>query len=396
MMKPRYGIFIVAMSWPAYATIDVYKPANMELGSGWKLTPQLRAAVGFDDNTAHTNSDETDSWFLELAPELLLHAGNEVTSYKIGYLLIDGNYFSSSEDDYTDHRFKVDLSHDFTRRHRLDFNYTYRRDHEARGKGITEGNGNNVNEVAEFDVQDVSATYGFGIPTAKLNADFKLGYYQKDYTNFEPISDFRDYDAVLGSITGYWRLSQKTSIVLQWLGEDKTYDRSDATGSRDSFTQTLLGGVKWEATSNTIGEVKVGYENRDFDDGDREDFDGLAWEARVVWKPRSYSTFEFTTGNRAKDPDTFGDYVEEQSYQLNWHHKWRERMATNFDLQYLDESYTGIDRDDEEWTMRVGLEYAWRRWLVTEFSYAYSDHSSDLQQVEYDKSVWLLSTRIAL
>ncbi|WP_084144301.1 outer membrane beta-barrel protein [Ferrimonas kyonanensis] len=379
------------------AAANDYQPANVEMGKGWKFTPQLSAGIGYDDNTAYSSGSGIDSWFWEVTPEFLVHAGNEVSGYKIGYLLTDGNYFDSSEDDYTDHRFKVDVNHQFTRRHRIDFNYTYFRDHEARGTGITEGRGESFDTVAEFNLHDASIIYGFGVPSATINADFELGFYDKDYTNLEAISQFRDYDSIRARTTLYWRLGAKSSLLLEWNGEDKGYDRN-AVGetSRDSVDQQLLAGFKWDATSKTSGEVKIGYEDRNFDDGSREDFSGVAWQAAIDWLPRTYSKFTFETGARAKDPDTFGDYVEEQTYGVNWQHQWRQRFSTSARIRYVDDSYTGIDRDDERLEASVGATLVWRRWLSTELVYRYAEQDSNIQLVTYDKNVFLVSMRVSL
>ncbi|WP_169307131.1 outer membrane beta-barrel protein [Ferrimonas sediminicola] len=374
-----------------------YQPANLEMGKGWQFMPQLGVGLGYDDNTAHSSADAIDSWYWEVSPEFLIHAGNQVNSYQLSYLVTDGNYEDSSEDDFTDHRVKLDIHHEFTRRHRLNFNYTYYRDHEARGEGITEGFGQDFDEVAEFDVHDVGLIYGFGVPSAKINLDLELGYYDKNYTNLETISQFRDYDSVLGRATVYWRLGPKTSVLFEWDGEDKSYDRSaQGEPSRDSFDQRLLVGFKWDATSKTSGTVKLGYEDRNFDADSREDFDGVAWNVAVDWKPRSYSTFTIDGGSRAKDPDTLGDYVEENSLGVRWTHDWRSRLSTLAAIRYLDESFTGIDRDDELWEATLGATLIWKRWLSTEFEYRYADQSSNIDRLNYDKNLFLATVRLSL
>ncbi|WP_169628198.1 outer membrane beta-barrel protein [Ferrimonas futtsuensis] len=397
MTTLRPMLVTVAALLPFSALGNDYQPADVEMGAGWNFMPQVGVGLGYDDNTAHSNTGAIDSWFWELSPEFLIHAGNDVRSYQISYLLTDANYEDSSEDDYTDHRFKIDVHHEFTRRHRLDFNYAYYRNHEARGLGITEGFGQNFSEVAEFDVHDVGVIYGFGVPSAKFNLDLELGYYDKDYTNLETISQFRDYDSVMGRATVYWRLSPRTSLLAEWVGEDKTYDRN-AVGeaSRDSFDQKYLAGLRWDATSKTSGTIKLGFEDRSFDSSSRKDFDGFAWSAALDWKPRTYSTFTLEGGSRAKDPDTLGDYVEENSLGLRWKHEWRSRLSTLASIRYLDESFTGIDRDDELWEATLGATLVWKRWISTEFEYRYADQSSNIDRLNYDKNLFLATVRLSL
>ncbi|QIZ78452.1 outer membrane beta-barrel protein [Ferrimonas lipolytica] len=376
---------------------DVYQPAPIHLSDSWDLTPKVAVGLGFDDNTANSNSGEIDSWFWRIAPELLLHAGDDNNNYQIDYRMVDGNYFSSSEDDFTDHSLKFAVEHHFTRRHRIDAHYQYRREHESRGEGITEGQGLAVDEVAEMDVQDAALVYGFGREAARINLDFELGYYDKDYDNLKNISQYSDYSTERARVTMYWRLGSRTRLLGEWNGYDTEYDDDPINApERGSKSYRLFAGVTWEATSKTSGTIKLGYEERDFDSSEREDFDGLAWQASVDYQPRTYSTFTLTSGGRAKDPDTFGDYIEETTLGLAWNHQWRPRLSTFTSVQYVGEEFTGFDRDDDMYKAKVGVSMAWKRWLASDFSYEFVDQDSNIEVAKYDKNIFLASLRISL
>ncbi|WP_298445065.1 outer membrane beta-barrel protein [uncultured Ferrimonas sp.] len=398
-MKQLLPALLVVSVAPAGAAVlvDAYQPASVNLSESWKMTPQVDVGVGFDDNTAHSSANEVDSWFWRIAPELLFHAGNDTSRYEIDYRLVDGHYFSSDEDDYTDHALKLGLEHHFTRRHRIEAFYNYRREHEARGEGITETRGLAVDTVAKLDVQDAAIIYGFGVPSARINLDFELGYYDKEYTNLRAISQFRDYDTTRARVTMYWRLGAKTKLIGEWNGYNTEFARDDADGlNRDSFDQQIFTGIRWEATSKTSGTIKLGYETRDFDSSGRTDFDGFAWKIGMDWKPRSYSVFSLESGSRTKDPDTLGDFVEEDSYRVMWNHKWRERLSTSASISYTDETFTGFDREDELLQASVGITLAWKRWLASDFTYQIADQDSTREAAKYDKNLFLATVRISL
>lgn len=376
---------------------NVYGPAHVDVTEGLRFTPELEVGLGYDDNTAHTDQDKIDSWFYRITPDFRLNFGNNRTQFNTTYRLTDAHYFDSDEDDYTDHNFRVGVEHHFTRRHRFDTYYNYRRAHDARGEGILDTAGNQVDEVAEIDIHDVAFIYGFGAPSARINADFEVGYYDKEYANYRNVARFRDYETFRSRVTLYWRLGAKTQLLGEWNGNDTDYKHTaPGESDRESFDQQIYTGVRWEATSKTSGTVKLGYADRDFDSSDREDFDGVAWNVSVDWKPRTYSVFTFESGSRSKNPDTFGDYVEEDSYSLAWDHQWRERLSTAASIEYIDEEYTGVDRDDEFFAASVAISIAWKRWLKSDLGYQYSDQDSNLENAKYDKNQFLATIRVSL
>ncbi|WP_084631355.1 outer membrane beta-barrel protein [Ferrimonas senticii] len=398
-MKATLAAMTVVLALPAAANNlpKAYEPAAMDLTESWDFTPQLSVGLGYDDNTAYSSANEIDSWFVRTAPELLVHAGNDRTRYEVGYRLVDGRYFDSSEDNYTDHSLHLGLKHHFTRRHRIDLFYNYRRQHEARGTGIAEGRGQLLDGVVEMNVHDAKFVYGFGARSARFNADLELGYYDKEHTNFREFSRFRDYDTQRAIVTLYTRVGSRTQVFGEWRGYDNNYKHTEpGVSSRDSVNQQLFAGLRWDATSKTSGSIRLGIEDRNFDAADREDFDGATWQVSVDWKPRSYSVFTFESGSRSKDPDTLGDFVEEDSYRLGWQHDWRERISTNADIEYIENSFTGFDRQDQLLQLRLGVAMAWKRWLVTELSYQLADQDSNIGAVTYDKNLFMATARISL
>ncbi|GGA69955.1 TetR family transcriptional regulator [Neiella marina] len=385
---------IVAVSSPVKAD---YQPAAVEIADGLKLRPQLSVINGYDDNTAHTSTAEIDSWYTLLKPELTVAGGDKLSNFAVGYQLAHATYHSSDEDDYTDHKLTTKLHHEFTSQHRLTMNYDFIREHEARGKGISEGQGDRLDEVVEKELQNASALYGFGVSDARFNVDVRLAYDQQEYRNFRQQSVFRDFDALTAGATLYWRLGPKTSALLDWSRTDTEYDRQAASESnRDSTDESYQLGLRWQATGKTAGIVKVGYENRDYDDVARTDFSGLTWSVGAEWMPKSYSKISIESGRRAKDPDTLGDFVKETNAALRWQHGWSDRLTTTVGGKYVDEEFTGLDRDDDYLSAQFAISYDWRRWLSTELNYQYSDQDSNIERLSYDKSTYWLTLRAAL
>ncbi|MFI3245042.1 MAG: outer membrane beta-barrel protein [Ferrimonas sp.] len=397
-LKNRVGLFFCLIFLAFLLNANEFSPAPINLINGVQFVPDLDVGLGYNDNTARSNSDKTHSWFSQVTPSFYLQHQRERSRVKLTYRLENGKYFRSKDDDYTDHLIDFNLLYHLTRRHRIETYYNYLRGHEARGTGILQaGFILDDDKVAKTDIHHAAFIYGYGAKTARINAEFEIGNYEKEYRNYLAISRFRNNETTNIRFSLFWRLAPKTQLLTEWHGFDTDYRFLEATEvTRDSRNQRIFAGIQWNATAKTSGLIKLGYENRNFNADSRQDFNGFAWKANVVWRPRTYSTIEFETGSRAKDPDTFGDYIREDRYYLNWRHEWKKRFSTTISFDYLDERYTGIDRNDQLFETTIGVVINWRRWFSTELSYQYINQDSNFEIDRYDQNVLLASVRIAL
>ncbi|WP_165569596.1 outer membrane beta-barrel protein [Corallincola luteus] len=388
---------ICAGSYTAVVGAEGFEPAPIKLDSGMTLTPVLTTVVGYDDNVANSNSDEKDSMYTVISPRAKLEAGNDITNGTLDFGFDSGWYVDSSDDDYFDHSVSARGHHEFTAKYRLDLDASYRRTHDARGTGISEGNQGVFDDVTKYNYYVVGGVFGLGAQSSDLRFDLRSLYKKKDYRNFEDVTQYRDYDAVEVGATTYWNVMPKTDLLLDIGYEQIDYDVTDpSTISRDSDVFKALAGVEWDITGKTEGRASIGWQNKDFDDNGREDFDGVSWDVALTWKPKEYSALTFATGREARDPDTFGDYIKETYASASWRHKWLDRFSTEVGTKYVGESYTGVDRDDDYWRASLAAIYDFRRWLQFKGEYVWSDQDSNVDSVTYDKNVVYLSVKVAL
>jgi hypothetical protein len=174
------------------------------------------------------------------------------------------------------------------------------------------------------------------------------------------------------------------------------YDIVDPTGDRDSKTNTTQVGVEWQASAATEGSIKVGYQNKSFDNQDRDDFSGLSWDANVTWKPLTYSAFDFSTGRTSRDPNGVGDYIRGTSYGVKWHHEWSELFTSSFGFQQVNDDYTGIDREDKSKVYQFGVNYYVTRWLTLNTGVDVFDVESTDSQYSYDRNVYFIKAEMTL
>ncbi len=365
--------------------------------SGIEVLPFVNVELKHDDNVANVGRNEKSSWANVIDPGVMVKMNPGNNEYILLYRLSQGNYFSSHNDDYTDHLLRLSGNWEFNERNRAGLLYNFNATHEERGTGISDGAGNALDEVIRYKTNYANAHYGFGGMDATGRLQFNLGYFDKSYSNFRGITQFRDFDEMRYGGAFYYRVAPKTSLIFELLKNDKRYDAVDTTGiSRDSDDHFAYIGTTWDTTATITGVAKVGYQNKDFKTSNRESFDGFSWDVGLTWQAKEYSKFDFATRYKAKDPDQFGDYIEELYYLAAWQHYWLERLSSNVSWSYIQDDYSGSARKDDTDEYQISLNYDLRRWLQIGLGYRVTQKDSTAANIGYDKNVFSISVNMVM
>jgi hypothetical protein len=367
--------------------------------SGIDFTPGLNTGLKYDDNitSANENSEKFDSWAITVTPALQAQLIDGQTTFTVDAALEYGDYFSSSDDSYLDGLLKAKADVDVNQSRRFGFDVAYIVGHEDRGSGIFEGtSGADQNEPNAYDVTSVGGYYEYGAKTTPARIRANAEYLTKEYSNFETITQFRNYDDTKIGATFYYDTQASTSILLDFQSVDTAYDMVDITGDRDNKTNTALLGVEWAASAATEGSIKVGYQQKSFDNTERDDFNGISWDAKVTWKPLTYSAFDFGTGRTSRDPNGEGDFIRGTSYSVKWHHEWSELFTSSIGFQQVNDDYTGIDREDKSKVYQFGLNYYVTRWLTLNTGVDIFEVDSTDNQYVYDRNVYFIKAEMTL
>ncbi len=379
--------------------------AGIKLGDTAKFYPSLNVDNQYDDNVTNASQDEIDSWVAVINPNFLLMAEDGLNVYKLNYAITKGEYADSSEDNYTDHVVNGSAEWDFSFRHRLGLFGTYQDTHEARGSGFSEGSGATLDEPDTFTDADVFAKYGFGALSAQGRIDLVMGAKDRNFDRRTVIESgspvdataTRDRETSYGSATFFYNTGGKTEVLVEVAQRDITYDFTTAgTAQLDSNETDYLVGVTWEGSARTTGTAKIGSRRKDFDDPSRKDFTGPRWEVGVRWEPRTYSAFDVNTSRRSEETNGAGNFIDVASYELAWHHKWMERLATTVSYNFADNDYEGVDRRDESRAASVIVNYQMRRSLSFNAKLNYSEQDSDLPGLDYERSIVSIGVQAAL
>ena len=373
-------------------------PASIDVG-GFDLYPSLNATFGHDDNLLRSDDSEVESWMSVLSPELILVNSYGLNEFQIGYRLERGDYYSSQADDYTDHLFNASANLEFDVRNRLEVLAIYMDDHDERGTNFTIGRGDSIETPDQFKQSRIEATYSYGAPSATGRLDLMAGYSSVDYDINTDLYRTRDRKTNTLAGTFFYNIMPATDLTLDVIYNDIDYDFAiDPTAPLDSEEVRTLVGVEWDTTAKTSGYVKIGHRQKEFDDGDRADFSGLDWLIGVTWNPRTYSTLDFTTYTTTNETNGEGDFIDRQTYQLTWDHKWQDRVSTSFEAIYSEDEYTGANstRVDDNTTISFFVNYTARRYLTFNAGYTYDQRNSNQNVIDFSRNIVSVGLTVTL
>ncbi|MBJ91789.1 MAG: hypothetical protein CL577_04195 [Alteromonadaceae bacterium] len=368
----------------------------IKTASGVDFTPQLDFEMRHDDNIANTAANEQSSWVSILTPELSAQLLSGPNQYRALVKLVSGSYLSSKDDNYLDWQAQTSALLELSSRHRFDISASYAGAHEARGTGITEGRGNQLTEPAELRNFRLNGAYEYGTRSGRAQWRLFAGYYDKQYQSYEDLTQFRNYDSTKVGTELFYNTGASTHLLAEVNQVYTRYDLTDVTGSRDSDTTNYRIGGRWQPSELTAAELRVGYQNRQFDNPLRQDFSGVAWDMKLQWAPLSYSRFNLSTGRQSKEPDTQGDFVKETHYSLFWTHNWQPLFSTRAGIKRVEDEYTGFDRSDTLMRYQLSAHYSVMPQLLLGAGVVLHRNDSTQDNIRFDKNEVFVNLQLAL
>ncbi len=395
---------IAALVAGVAATAHAYalEPAPVEMG-GFQMIPTLSVTSGHDDNPFSAQDGQEESMMVStIAPNLQFLAQQQDNVYSLDIGVTRGIFHDSTDDNYTDALISGAANIVLNSRNAVSLNAGYMQGHEDRGTGGTQGLGGVIVGPTEYEDTTLGGIYTFGAPTAKARIRVSGDYLEKEFDLTGPlgnVSAARDReDASIGVVLLY-AISADTDITAEVKNTNSDYT-NEALGGRtrslDNADLEYFVGLEWQATGKTSGFAKIGHSKKDFDTIFREDKSTVNWAAGVVWEPRTYSVVTFTTSRDEEETTGTGNFIDTISHGVNWTHAWNEQVSTDVAYNLRQEEYVGSAQDDDTNSLSAKVTYAYDRWLDIGLGFEYSDKSSTVSALDFDRNKIVLSFDLSL
>ncbi|MFK8030324.1 MAG: outer membrane beta-barrel protein [Gammaproteobacteria bacterium] len=349
------------------------------------IQPSIGLQAVYDSNIFDSSSDEIDSLITIVAPTLLLSTAPAPRRFALLYTGEYGYYLSSSDDNYDDHLLSGLGTLTMGSRGRLDLTASTQKAHRDRGSNQTDGFGPGSllfpDEPDQFDRSTWSTKFRYGADGNRGRLNFGIGGTQLDYTNNKARTRFFDFETLSGSAGLSLRFHQRTSVVFTAAYTNINYENArQGAAIRDGHDWRYLLGLTWEATSKTSGSVRLGIQQRSFDDPSRDDTSNPSWEVDVRWSPRDYSHVDFVASR--VNQETFGEgaFIDSRLLKVSWTHEWNRgwESVVSFNARRLEFVDSARDQDSHE--LYIGLRLPQTRLLTWETGYRYRTRDSSVDR----------------
>ena len=248
---------------------------------GINIKPVIDAGIKYDDNIFNENSETTGSSIFTVAPAVTFSLDDGINNYNFDIGIESGTYLDSSDDNYLTGNVGFNSHLEASSRSRFDIQLEVKKEVEVRGTGITEGAAELIDEPLTYNDQLAQLTYEYGALSSKGRIAITGEYYDKNYTNYTDVTEFRSYNEPALSTTFFYSTNANTDAFIEVKGSTMSYDKFESI-SRDSDVISASLGIKWELTALTSGSFKIGQTQKNFTDNARKDLKVLVGMERLT------------------------------------------------------------------------------------------------------------------
>lgn len=243
-----------------------------------------------------------------------------------------------------------------------------------------------------------------GRVTYDMGTRFRL---RGEYSNFDVNYDSaendtrsRNDDKYVASL--YYKLTGKSSVLVEYDFVDISYDESP---DFDSEEQYMWGGYRYRLSEKTMGEVKLGYLNKDYAVGDAEGQGDLVVKGWIDYELTGKSRLKLIASRLPEEADKYGEesaLTNDVSAVLS--HDLTSKIMLSLGGGYGQTTYEGnyiyngvvSEREDDKYTAKLSLDYRIQDWLGVGASYTYEDKESNIDDLSYTDNTVLLSLTLAM
>ncbi len=295
---------------------------------------------------------------------------------------VPAGLLSADEDDYTEELLGVTAESQLFDRLSFGIDAGYMNTREAAESDIY----SNSTKREEFTISRVApkVTYRFGEKFGLLSsyANSSIDY---DRSNASDSTQNR------GKFDLFYNLNTNTSFDLDYQVWSRDYDM---TTTSDYTSQQLMINMNKQYKYFSISGG-IGYQERSFDVGGKEDIDALAWQFSLTGQSSSSEEIELT-GESARsrmmlslsqnlnDVGTDEEYYTATRVDAKVSRLFMTKLDTSIKGFFQNSDYELITREDDTWNIAAEIKYLMKEWLIFSLESGYETRDSNYYGEDYD------------
>lgn len=348
-------------------------PLGVQLG-GFMVFPSVTGQLIHDDNVTAADTNTRSDWLSVIAPMVRADSTWSVHDLKASAGARIGRHGDLDGWDFEDYFVNADGRLDITRANAIHGRLAFDRLHEDAGDPDRAGS----TRTTQYTVGEgrLRYTHNFNRLGTEVDGSIQTYDYKNDASQAVPASE-RDRTIYRLGVRGDWRFSEELAAFGRVAGNWRDTHATPTGGrpDRSSNGWDVNGGVAFDLTGVTVGEVFVGYRAQTYDSAALKDVRGASFGAEVVNNFTRLTTFTLRVVNSVEETTAGGasSYVQ-NTLSLKADHELRRNILLHGGLGYNSYGYQGIDRDAARWSGSGGVTWLANRHMHIKGEYTYTDH----------------------
>jgi len=363
-----------------------YDPIGTRLG-GFFLYPTIGVGETYNDNIRFTETNKTSDFITTVTPAVDLKSNWNSHALNFNARADLGRYASNSEEDYNDWQIGTDGRLDILRDTALTGGLKYAELHEGRSSPDQTG----ASEPVTYRQYgpNLQLSQRFNRLRASVGGDLTAYDYDdaKSRSGATLNMDDRDRVDTTGNIRLGYEIVPQYEAFVRGVVNQRNYDaRTDDSGfQRDSKGWELVAGLSLDLGSVTFGNIYAGYLRQEFDDARLSTINGASYGGDITWNPTTLTTVKFLA-SRSVDETTLSGAAGSLATraQATVDHELLRNLILNGNVEYVNNQYEGISREDDIINVGPGADYLLNRYLRLRLRYTYGMRDSSATGSDYD------------
>ncbi len=244
--------------------------------------------------------------------------------------------------------------------------------------------------TSEFIKEDYFLNAAFGKVSYAFEDAFRiqLSAYNNNYAYDKSDDLDRNENTVAGAF--FYQFMPKTSVLVEVAYANIRYG-DGGFEYKDNDIYQLRGGLTWDFTGKSTGELKAGWMRKAYDERDDEDFFVLAGSVRTIFSEFTTVRAELSRGTQESDY-TDNPYYLSNSASAGLSQEITEKISGRAGIKWrmdeypieTTESSKTAKRQDNWLDLNLDLKFQMFRWMTINAGYGYESRDSNFNDFDYE------------
>jgi len=224
--------------------------------------------------------------------------------------------------------------------------------------------------------------------------------YHNFYLNYDEDEDtFLDRSDNAIDLYGYFNFTERHAFFINYDYVDVGYN--EEFDVKDNEQHFLYVGWDWTSTEKTELLVKLGYQQKKYDENStfEDNPEEFAFEIQGKHDFTEKTKLITILNHKMEESDSSvaaGKTVS--TFWLRFEHKFSNRFTGLIDLKYENADYDQIvstEREDAEFFIKPAIQYVFNDWFMSELAYSYNKRDSTDDQFDFETNIIYMSLNFA-